>query len=147
MKIIKWIFLTKKIVFVAFSTMLILSITSCGRKLSFLPSTTVPGAEGTVVIKTDENKNHRIKLDIYNLAEPDKLENPGKMYIVWMQTDQNATTNLGQIKTSSGTFSRSLKASFQTVSSFKPAKIFITAEQDADVQTPNRKVVLTTDRL
>ncbi|MBK7231742.1 MAG: hypothetical protein IPH93_05660 [Saprospiraceae bacterium] len=147
MKITKFVLKTNRVALIFFSTILILFITSCGRKLSFKPSTIVPGAEGTVSIKTDENKNYRIKLKIFNLAEPNKLEYPGKLYIVWMQNDQNSISNLGQIKTSSSSFSKSLKASFQTVSSFKPVKIFITAEQESNILTPSRIIILTTDRL
>ncbi|MDA3930485.1 MAG: hypothetical protein PF541_16165 [Prolixibacteraceae bacterium] len=60
-------------------------------------------------------------------------------------TDDNITKNVGQIVSSTGSFSSKLKASFETVSSFSPNKIFITAENEADVQYPYSEVVLTTD--
>jgi hypothetical protein len=41
--------------------------------------------------------------------------------------------------------SKSLKASFQTVSSTKPNKIFITAEDDAAIQYPSAQIILSTD--
>jgi hypothetical protein len=63
-----------------------------------------------------------------------------------METDNHETKNIGQIKSSSGLFSSKLKASFETVSSSKPSKIFITAEDDADRQYPGMQVVLSTDR-
>ena len=52
--------------------------------------------------------------------------------------------NIVKIKSDSGFLSSKLKASFETVTSFKPEKIFITAEENADVQYPNNQVVLTT---
>ncbi|MBK6948007.1 MAG: hypothetical protein IPH16_08080 [Haliscomenobacter sp.] len=106
----------------------------------------VPAAQGTVKVKTDSNKNHMIHVDLFNLAEPTKLQPPKQLYMVWMLTDQNETKNIGQIKTSSGTFSKSLKASFQTVTSFKPIKIFITAEDDPNIQVPGWEVILSTDQ-
>lgn len=125
---------------------IILSFSACSPKINFLISSVVPAARGTVTVKTDANKNHVIGIEIINLAEPERLQPPKKMYMVWMMTDQEITKNIGQIKTSTGKLSQTLKASFQTVSTYKPIKIFITAENDSNVQSPGWEVVLTTDR-
>lgn len=138
--------LTKNISLVLFSATLIFSASSCTTKMAFLTSSVVPAAQGTVKVKTDSNKNHNIQIDIFNLAEPTRLQPPKQMYIVWMLTDQDVTKNIGQIKTSSGALSKGLKANFQTVTSFKPIKIFITAEDDPNVQIPGWEVVLSTDQ-
>jgi hypothetical protein len=61
-----------------------------------------------------------------------------------MVTDQQLTKNIGQIKSSSSLLSSKLKASFTTTSSFVPIKIFITAEDIADIQFPQGQEVLTT---
>ena len=79
------------------------------------------------------------------LAEPKRLSPPRQMYVVWMETEQNGTKNIGQLNTSSGMFSKTLKSSLKTVSSFKPTKIFITAEDDASIQYPGGQRVLNTD--
>jgi hypothetical protein len=60
-------------------------------------------------------------------------------------TDENLTKNIGQIRTSMGLLSKNLKASFETKSSFRPVKIFITAEYDPNIQNTGSEVVLTTD--
>jgi hypothetical protein len=62
-----------------------------------------------------------------------------------METDDNAVKNIGQINTSTGFLSKKLKASFETVTPVKPTKIFLTAEDDANVQYPGMQVVLTTN--
>ena len=119
---------------------------SCNRKIQFETSSIVPAARGTVKVKSDDNKNNAIKIDLINLAEPERLDPPRQMYMVWMTTDQGSTKNLGQIKTSTHTFSKTLKASFEAVTTFQPTKIFITAEDNANVETPGWPVVLTTSK-
>lgn len=137
---------TSSKLFKVFSLMLvvILVASSCSNKISFLTSTVVPAARGTVKIKNDSNKNHTINIALLNLAEPERLNPAKKMYMVWMETDQGATKNIGQIMTDNGTFSKTLKADFKTVTSFTPVKIFITAENDANVQSPSWEIILTT---
>jgi hypothetical protein len=130
------------IVLVSAATLFFLS--SCARKVSFLTSSVVPAAQGTVKVKKDNNKNYDIKIDINNLAEPDRLQPSKKTYVVWMDSDNNEIKNIGQINSSTGFLSSKLKASFQTVSSVKPNKIFITAEDDGNIQYPGSQTVLTT---
>jgi hypothetical protein len=62
-----------------------------------------------------------------------------------MVTDREITKNIGRVK-SSANISGNLTGYFETVSSFQPTQIFITAEVDESVQEPGETVVLTTDR-
>lgn len=119
--------------------------TSCStQKISFANSQVVPAAKGKVKIKTDKNNNHTISISISHLAKPSQLQPARKTYVVWMNTSDNGIKNIGQINTSTGFLSGKLKSSFNTVSSFKPVKIFITAEDDAQIQYPNSQVIMTT---
>lgn len=118
---------------------------SCAKKIMFTNSLIVPAAEGTVKVKKDNNNNYNIDLNLIRLAEPSRL-NPAKaIYIVWMETETNGIKNIGQLKTSSGLLSKTLKSSLTTVTAFKPTKIFITAEDDASVQYPAGQTVLATN--
>lgn len=117
---------------------------SCTPRIAFLNSSVVPAARGTVKVNTDGNRNHTVDISLTNLAEPQRLNPPKKLYMVWMETDQGLTKNLGQIGTDSGTFSKTLKSDFKAVTTFTPVKIFITAEDDVNVQSPAWEVVLTT---
>ncbi len=132
--------------FLAIAAVLIMfGFSSCATKALFLTSAVVPAAEGSIKVKEDGNKNFVISVDISNLADSQRLTPPKSFYIVWMVTDNGITKNIGQIISSSKSMSNRLKASFETVSSFKPTKIFITAENEAEIQYPNSEVVLTTD--
>jgi len=132
--------------FFAMATLLFISatISSCARKMSFERSSIVPGAEGRVKIKKDKNKNYKIDLNVIHLTEARKLNPPRQTYIVWMKTDNNGTKNIGNLNPSSGLFSKTLKSSLQTVTSYKPENFFITAEDDGTIQYPHGERVLTT---
>ena len=137
---------------IPFSLLTILLICSCTvREKSinekFLSSTVVPEAEGTVQAKKDKNNNYKINVTIFNLAEPDKIEPAKKYYIVWIETNGNQVKNMGQIKTSKGKLTSALKASFETVTPFRPIKVIISAEDNIDAAQPGDQVILTTDRL
>ncbi len=123
------------------SVILILaSFSSCSKKTVFLPSSVVPAAEGHVKVKKDSNQNYVITLKVENLAEVDKMQPQMKTYVVWMETDRGDIRNIGQIVSS-----RKLNANFETVSSFRPVKIFLTAEDNENAQRPGL-VVLSTDK-
>lgn len=133
----------KKLPFLLLSLSIFLLVSSsCAHKTTFQTSTVVPAAEGTVQWKKDSNKNYVITIKMVNLAEVERLEPPKKAYVVWMENEEGRPKNLGQINSSHETFTRKLKASFQTVSSFKPTKIYITAEDESNVNFPSSMVVL-----
>jgi hypothetical protein len=137
----------KKISFAVAALMMIFIFISCTKKAIFLSSAVVPAAKGTLKVKTDKNNNYVINIQIMNLAEPDRLQPPRNAYVVWMVTTENYTKNIGQINSSTSFLSKQLKASFETISSFNPSKIFITAEDDANIQNPVGLTVLSTDFL
>lgn len=135
----------KTTLFGIFTFVMMISFTSCSKKVSFLNSSVVPAARGYVELRTDKNKNNVIEVHVTDLAEVQRLQPAKQTYVVWMVTDEDLTKNIGQLKSSSSMMSRLLKASFETVSSFKPTKIFITAEDDASTPYPGPQVVLSTD--
>lgn len=120
--------------------MMICLLASCSTKAMFLTSSVVPAARGSVKLKTDKNKNYVIQMQISSLAEVERLQPPRKTYVVWMQTDDNLTKNIGRVNST-----KKLKVDFKTVTSSKPVKIFITAENDESAQDPDERIVLTTE--
>ena len=79
-----------------------------------------------------------------NLAEPDRLQPAKNVYVVWIETSDNGIKNIGQIKTSTAFLSSKLRAAFETVSSFNPVKLFITAENNPAIQYPEGQTILST---
>jgi hypothetical protein len=120
---------------------------SCSNKMTFEKSAVVPSAEGTVQMKKDGNNNYTIDLALVRLADPSRLTPPKAAYFVWMETAENGVKNIGQLKTSSGLFSKSLKSSLKTVTPFEPTGFFITGEESTSVQYPGPLVIMRTIQL
>lgn len=120
-------------------------ISSCSQKVMFQSSPMVPAAEGSVKVKKDKNQNYEVEVSLKNLADSKKLSPPKATYVVWISTDNNGIKNIGQINSSSGFLSSALKASLKAVTSFRPRSVFITAEDNGDVQYPGETVVLKTE--
>lgn len=136
---------TLKAVFGLLLSFTLVVTTACSHKIGFQTSTVAPAARGDVKVSKDKNNNYEISLDVRMLAEPNRLVQPKSVYVVWMESDQSSTQNLGQLKTDDGLFSKTLKASLKTTTPYKPRRIFITAEDNTTVQFPGSYVVLNTD--
>lgn len=145
MKTIKLNTLTTKMFLVLFFILMLFSVDSQAKKYSFLTSSVVPAARGYAKVTRDKNRNYRIKVNVWNLAEIQKLEPLKQTYVVWMISDRDITENLGRLNSSTKLLSKQLKASVETVSSFKPTQIFITAEDDPNVKFPGVPTILTTN--
>ena len=131
----------KQIVLIAILSLFALTVTSCSKKIMFQTSSVVPAARGEVKVKKDKNDNFHIELELSYLAEPERLSPAKSTYVVWLVSDESDTpTNIGQVVSTS-----KLKVKFETVSSSKPKRIFVTAEDDASIQYPGNMVVLETD--
>jgi len=130
-------------------TLLLVSVVllnSCAQKINFAGSSVVPAAEGNVKIKKDKNNNYSIQVAVSNLAGPERLQPPRKLYIVWVENAEGTSKSIGQITTSSSRLSKALKASITAVTTFKPTRVFITAEDDGNIQNPKNLVVLSTEK-
>ncbi len=110
---------------------------SCETKINFLTSTVVPAARGYVTVKTDKNKNYVLTIHVSDLAESTRLTPAKSTYVVWVTGVNGNAQNIGQIQTSN------LSASLETVSPYKPNKVFITAENAGNVQYPGETILTT----
>jgi hypothetical protein len=134
--------LIRVILFFVFYFVLLLTFSSCSKKIEFENSNVVPAARGDVSVKKDKNNNYNIQMELSYLAEPERLQPPKKYYVVWLaSTDNQIPLNIGQIVGTS-----KLHVKFESVSSSKPKRIFITAEDDATKQYPSNFEVLETDK-
>ena len=128
------------------TTMMLLSFTTSSTKESFAASSIVPGARGYVRVKMNDLNNYAVNIRITDLMSVTQLQPPKHNYVVWMVSDQYITKNLGKLFSKTDAFPGKMKASFESITSLKPSKIFITAEDDATIQHPGVQVVLATNR-
>lgn len=107
-------------------------LTSCASTAKFPVSSTVPAADITVKKKQDKHKNYVIELTAHNLAEPNRLNPPKNNYSVWIITSDDVTKNLGQL-----TNKNAKKAILKTTTPFDVKEIFITAEEQGNLNYPS----------
>ena len=132
----------------AISVLVMSFVSSCASRTHFLTSEVVPAAQGTVQVKSDANNNYVISIVLSNLSPSTRLTPPKACYVVWLVDQNNSYRNLGQLNSSEDFMSNSLSAKFETLSSSKPSKIVITAEDEPGVMYQSvSAIILTTDYL
>ena len=120
---------------------IVIGLTSCTRRIYFVTSSVVPAAKGSITVKNDKYNNYIVQMTKTNLAAIERLQPASNRYVVWFESDLGISRNVGKVVSSD-----ILNVSFETVSSFKPTKVFITAEEDEQTLYPGSMVVLTTAR-
>jgi hypothetical protein len=136
--------LSKNITADVLTSMMAFPSGSLDKKIIFLNSLIAPGVRGYIKVETDNDHNYLIQIQLSGLAEVQVLRSSRQTFVVWMVTDQDITKNIAQINNSTNFLSEKFITSFETVSSFRPTKIFITAEYNGHVQVPDTMVILST---
>lgn len=120
---------------------LVAVIYSCATMVKFPVSQIVPAAEGTVKVKKDKNNNYQIAVNVKHLANPDRLTPPRNVYIVWAETEEGITKNLGRLASN-----KSNKGTMKTSTPFYPVQIFITAEDEGNITFPGNQELFRTEQ-
>ncbi|MGB7843541.1 MAG: hypothetical protein WBL21_12160 [Salinimicrobium sp.] len=115
-------------------------ISSCSKKITFPTSEVVPAAQAVLHIDRNKSENYEVKLEVTNLADPERLTPSRRNYVVWMVTQKHGTINLGNLRVS-----KNNKASLTTVTPYKPIRIFITAEDTPKAVLPSTQMVLNSE--
>ena len=123
--------------------LILVALTSCAKKISFLPSTVIPTAKGYVTIKGDKNENYAVKLQVKDIVKSKDLQPGKKTYVVWVETNENRAHHLGKLESSKGIFSKTRKAKLTSVTAARPVRVYVTAEDNSTPQFPS-EVILTT---
>ena len=109
----------------------VLFLSSCASTTKFPVSAVTPAAVITATKKTDKNNNFKIDVKALHLSSPDRINPPKKVYVVWVVTDDNGVKNIGQL-----TNKNAKTAKLYATTAFNVAEIFITAEEQGNVSSP-----------
>lgn len=110
---------------------------SGGKDVELVAGPTNPAARGTIHVHVGDNGNTEMDIKAESLAAPSALTPPKNAYVVWIQPPDAEPHNLGQISPDSNQ-----KAELKTETPNKRFKIFITAENQAQVRNPEGPTVL-----
>ena len=123
----------------SFLIALLMTFGSCVTSVMFPVSQIAPAADGVAKIKRDKNNNYQIDLSVKHLSNPERLTPSRLYYVVWVETDQGSTKNIGRLVSNP-----SNRGSLKTSTAFNPVQIFITAEEDGDVTWPGNMEIFRT---
>lgn len=128
-----------------FLLMVLFMAASCSTKIYFPESPVVPGADPKAEVKKNKEGEYVVKLNVNNLALPERLSPPKRNYVVWVNTEGGGVRNIGELKNRRGMFSNSNRASFEGNIPVRPSQIIVTAESNPDLQFPGEHTVLKSD--
>lgn len=105
-----------------------------GTTVKLAGSPQVPAAEGTVAIKSGENNNTRLKIDVHHLAPPERVSPGATALVVWASPMAAGGTpqNIGALRVND-----KLDGELDTVTPLREFELLITAESFATVQAPS----------
>ena len=113
---------------------------SGGKDVEMMAGPSNPAARCTVHLHVGDNGNTEMDMKAESLAAPSALTPPKNAYVVWIQPPDSDPQNMGQI-----TPDKNQKAELKTVTPSKRFKIFVTAEDQAQVKSPEGQTVLSGD--
>ncbi len=131
-----------KQVFVTTALALSLGLSGCATTSQIPSSTIVPAASGFTKVSKDDNGNTKIEFKVQHLAPPHNLQPPRSIYVVWVQTSDNKSYNLGQLKVD-----KNLNGTLNALTPFDNFRLVVSAEDFPAVSLPSQQVVLTTELL
>ncbi len=113
---------------------------SGGKDVQMVAGPSNPAARCTIHLHVGDNGNTEMDMKAESLAPPSALTPPKNAYLVWIQPPDAEPHNLGQIAPD-----KNEKAELKTETPNKRFKIFITAENQAQVKSPEGPTVLSGD--
>jgi hypothetical protein len=101
----------------------------------------IPAASGKVKFGKAGNGNTSIDLMVKYLADPQKLQPPGAVYVAWVSADKDSPAqNMGALMVNDRR-----EGTLKTVTALRTFQLFVTAEASGQVQTPTGNRLLWID--
>lgn len=106
-------------------------LASCSDPVKFPVSGDVPAADITATIKKQGKPNYLVTIEANNLAAPQRLKTPKKIYVIWAVSASGVVRNVGHF-----TQENAEKATYKASFPYQPVEVFITAENEEGNCTP-----------
>jgi len=92
----------------------------------------IPAAQGMVKFSKTNDGNISINLSVKYLADPQKLQPPAAIYVVWVGKDKDSKPqNIGALKVE-----KDREGTIKSVTPLHAFQLFVTAEGNGQVQEP-----------
>jgi hypothetical protein len=115
---------------------LFLLLNSCNTYKKFPVSSVTPAADISAKKGIDNQKNFTLVIVAENLATAQRLNPPGNNYSVWIQTKNLGIKNVGQLNVENAK-----KTTFETTTAFDFYEVFITVENQGNLNYPQGKEI------
>jgi hypothetical protein len=110
---------------------LFVALNSCSTSSKFPVSSVTPAADISVKKGIDGQNNYTLEITTENLATADRLNPKGHNYSVWIVTKSKSIKNVGQLNVENAK-----KTTFKTTTAFDFDEVFITVENQGDLNYP-----------
>jgi hypothetical protein len=101
----------------------------------------IPAAQGKVKFDKTNDGNVSINLSVKYLADPQKLQPPAAIYVVWVSADKDSPAqNVGALKVD-----KDREGTLKSVTPLHAFQLFVTAEANGQTQTPTGTRLLWTE--
>jgi hypothetical protein len=105
--------------------------TACSKKVYFQPNNVGSDLRGFVKLKSDRNKNYKLKLKLFYIEDIEKILENKKTYTIWMQNSDSTTTKIAQFHKDNTNHTEINK-----IFAEKPTKIFVSEQMQSNIMTP-----------
>jgi hypothetical protein len=106
-------------------------------KIVMSSSPSVPAAKGVIHAIHDKNKNTKLEMSVQYLAEPGALTPSAAAYVVWLQPDNEAPQNKGELR-----IDKNRNGGLTIVTPLRRFEIYVTPEPSAQATAPTGEHVL-----
>jgi hypothetical protein len=109
--------------------------------VTMMVSPDIPAAQGKVKFDKTDDGNVAVILSVKYLADPQKLQPPAAIYVVWVSSDKDSPAqNIGALKVDNDR-----EGKLKTVTPLRAFQLFVTAEANGQIQEPTGTKLLWTD--
>jgi hypothetical protein len=109
-------------------------------KIVMSSSQSVPASKGLIHATHDSNNNTKLEMNVYHLAQPGALTPSAATYVVWLQPENGAPQNKGELK-----IGKDRNGGLTIVTPLKRFAIYVTPEQSAQATEPTGEHVLSSN--